>query len=128
MRRAAQLLGVAKALLEDVEHNLELVQEGQLLYYKQILMYTLYALGNAVDALILSRLGVKPAGHNDRLYYLSQLGRADLKELYEWLIVLVFSKLETVAPLSRDDLRNIVSKVRDVISMIEAEVTGTQHV
>ncbi len=123
-----QLLEVSQALLEDVERNLDLVQDGQLLYYKQVLMYTLYALGNAVDALLLAKLGVRPAGHNDRIYYLIQLGRAELKELYEWLIVLVFSKLETVMPLTRDDLRAVVSRVKDIVRSIERELSEAQNV
>ncbi len=127
--RVAHLLNISRAVLEDVERNLELVQEGQLLYYKQILMYALHALGAAVDALISARLGARPSGHDERLLYLSQLNRDDLKKLYEWLIVLVFSKLETVQALSKSELRTIISEVREAVNRIEREIREqSQHV
>ena len=126
MSKPDSLLALARTLLEEIERNLAQIQDGQLLYYKQILMYTLYALGHAVDALVLSKLNVKPSGHGDRLLYLTQLGREDIRQLYEKLIVLVFSKLETVASLKVQDLRYVVDRVKSVINSIAKEIY--QHV
>jgi len=93
------------------------------MYYKQILMYTLYALGYAVDALIRKKLGTRPTGHGERINSLVKIGREDLKKMYESLIVMIFSKLETtVSPLSIEDLKNIVTKVNEKILEIEKEI------
>ncbi len=96
------------------------------MYYKQILMYTLYALGYAIDALVEKKLGKRPVDHGDRIHYLAQLGRKDLQDMYQSLIVMVFSKLETVAELTLDDLRNIVRKVHEIIESVAKELS--QHV
>ncbi len=116
------LLKLAKTIMEDVLRNLEQVQPGQLMYYKQILMYTLYAFGYAVDALAMNKLGIRPTGHGERLNILSKLGREDLRKIYESLIVMIFSKLETVSMLNIEDLKNIVKKVNEKIVEIENEI------
>ncbi|GEM_PF-3870228 len=119
-------LQLARILIQEVERNLPFVQKGQYMYYKQILMYSLYALGYAIDALVEKKLGKRPVGHGDRIHYLSQLGRKDLQDMYQNLIIMVFSKLETVAELTLEDLKNIVKKVHEMIESIANELS--QHV
>lgn len=122
MSSPTRLIDLAKTIIEEVQRNLENVQPGQLMYYKQILMYTLYALGYAIDALIRKKLGIRPTGHGERINNLVKIGREDLKKMYESLIVMIFSKLETVSPLSIEDLKNIVTKVNEKILEIEKEI------
>ncbi len=124
----SKYIELARILIQEVERNLQQVQPGQYIYYKQILMYTLYALGYAIDALVESKLRKRPIGHGDRIHYLAEIGRTDLRDLYQNLIVMVFSKLETVMELRLEDLTNIVHKVREVIDKISEEVSQTQHV
>ncbi len=122
MNTSLRLVELAKTIIEEVQRNLETVQPGQLMYYKQILMYTLYALGYAVDALIISKTGTRPTGHGERINKLTKIGRQDLKKMYESLIVMIFSKLETVSMISTEDLKNIVTKVNEKINEIENEI------
>ncbi len=116
------LIKLAKTLMEDVFRNLENIQPGQLMYYKQILMYALYALGYAVDALVSHKLGTRPTGHGERLSMLLKIGREDIRKMYEQLIVLVFSKLETLSSLSVDNIKEIVRKINEKIEEIEHDI------
>ena len=122
MNTSTRLIDLAKIIIEEVQRNLETVQPGQLMYYKQILMYTLYALGYAVDALIKKKTGTRPTGHGERINKLTKIGREDLRKMYERLITMIFSKLETVSMLSIEDLKNIVTKVNEKINEIEQEI------
>ena len=118
----------AYEVLSYAEEELERALKARDMFlYRNAADKAFLALIIAVNEYLARKVGVVPRSHSERRRLLREIGREDVRALYSDIMRTLHDEALYEGVFNPDDVKYAISKVRELIGRLKAEVEGSSE-